>query len=161
MRLYSLSPEKIAIAIHRESIVHSLVEYRDGALLAQLGAPDMRLPIQYAMTWPERLESPARDMDIFSIPALTFRRPDTEAFRALAVALSAARTGGTACAVLNGANEEAVKLFLQDKIGFNDIADMADAALQRVPLIHAPCLDDILEADRLARIAVSEEFSRL
>lgn len=161
MRLYSLPPEKVDIVIHRESIVHSLVEYRDGAYLAQLGAPDMRLPIQYAMTWPERLESPARDMDIFSIPSLTFQKPDTEAFRALAVALSAARTGGTACAVLNGANEEAVKLFLDGRIGFNDIADIADAALQKVPVIHDPCLDEILEADRLAREVASEEFSKI
>ncbi|MEA4814669.1 MAG: 1-deoxy-D-xylulose-5-phosphate reductoisomerase [Oscillospiraceae bacterium] len=161
MRLYSLPPEKVEIVIHRESIVHSLVEYRDGAYLAQLGAPDMRLPIQYAMTWPERLESPARDMDIFSIPALTFQRPDTEAFRALTVALSAAKTGGTACAVLNGANEEAVKLFLDGRIGFNDIADISDAALQKVPVIHDPCLEEILKADRLAREVASEEFSKI
>ena len=161
MRLYSLPPEKVDIVIHRESIVHSLVEYRDGAYLAQLGAPDMRLPIQYAMTWPERLESPARDMDIFSIPALTFQRPDPEAFRALKAALSAARTGGTACAVLNGANEEAVKLFLDGRIGFNDIADIADAALQKVPVIHDPCLEEILEADSLAREVASEEFSKI
>lgn len=161
MRLYSLPPEKVDIVIHRESIVHSFVEYRDGAYLAQLGAPDMRLPIQYAMTWPERLESPARDMDIFSIPALTFQRPDPEAFRALKAALSAARTGGTACAVLNGANEEAVKLFLDGRIGFNDIADIADAALQKVPVIHDPCLEEILEADRLAREVASEEFSKI
>ncbi len=161
MRLYSLPPEKVDIVIHRESIVHSFVEYRDGAYLAQLGAPDMRLPIQYAMTWPERLESPARDMDIFSIPALTFQRPDPEAFRALKAALSAARTGGTACAVLNGANEEAVKFFLDGRIGFNDIADIADAALQKVPVIYDPCLEEILEADRLAREVASEEFSKI
>ena len=151
MRLYQMPPEKILIAIHRESIIHSLVEYCDNAILAQLGTPDMRLPIQYALTWPERCPGPAKELDLFSCPPLTFARPDLETFRCLKLALKAAERGGLACAVLNGANEAAVGLFLQEKIGFCEIADRVAQALSRVPQGDHRDLDAILAADQLAR----------
>ena len=121
MRLYRLPLDQVSVVIHRQSIVHSLVEYRDGAVLAQLGTPDMRLPIRYAMTYPERVESPAEPLDLLSCPPLTFAQPDRDAFPCLQLAEAAAAQGGTACAVLNGANEEAVGLFLAGRIGFHDI----------------------------------------
>ena len=151
MRLYRMPPEKISVVIHRESIIHSLVEYCDNAVLAQLGEADMRLPIQYALTWPERKAGPARALDLLSCPPLTFARPDPEAFRCLGLALQAARTGGLACAVLNGANEAAVGLFLRGKIGFCDIARRVERALARVPEGDSRDLDHILAADRAAR----------
>ena len=151
MRLYRLPPEKISIVIHRESIVHSLVEYCDNAILAQLGTADMRLPIQYALTWPERTAGPATPLDLLSCPSLTFASPDYEAFPCLSLALSAARTGGTATAILNGANEAAVARFLKREISFGQIAELVAAALERVSVRQAPTLADILEADRCAR----------
>ena len=154
MRLYAMSPEKIQIVVHRESIVHSLVEFQDGALLAQLGSADMRLPIQYALTWPERTPGPAKPLDLLSCPPLTFQRPDPEAFRCLGLALECAERGGTSTAILNGANEAAVGLFLEDKIGFLDIPRLVEAALDRVGVKDNPGLDQILEADRAARQAV-------
>lgn len=123
MRLYHMPPEKISIVIHRESIVHSLVEYCDHAVLAQLGVPDMRLPIQYALTWPGRVAAVAEPLDLLSCPPLTFHAPDYVAFPCLALALEAARTGGTATAVLNGANEEAVGQFLSGQLSFSGIAE--------------------------------------
>lgn len=154
MRLYGLPLERVDVAIHRESVVHSLVEFTDGAILAQLGSPDMRLPIQYALTWPDRTEGPAKPLDLFSCPPITFQRPDTETFRCLALALKCAETGGTSTATLNGANEAAVGLFLEDKIGFLDIERLVEGALERIKPVHDPSLDDIFEADRAARRAV-------
>lgn len=154
MRLYQLPPEKIAIAVHRQSIIHSLVEYCDNAVLAQLGVPDMRLPIQYALTYPSRQAAVAGELDLFSCPPLTFERPDLEQFRCLKLALDAARYPGTRCAVLNGANEAAVGLFLQERIGFLEIAELVQQALETVPDGPAETLDAILEADRAARDAV-------
>lgn len=156
MRLYRLPPERIDIAVHRESIVHSLVEFRDGAVLAQMGSADMRLPIQYALTWPERTEGPARSLDLFSCPPLTFSRPDVKTFRCLELALGCARRGGTSTAVLNGANEAAVALFLADRVGFLDIERLVEGALERVPVKDDPTLPDIFEADAAARAAVYE-----
>ena len=154
MRLYAVPPEQIQIVVHRESIIHSLVEFGDGAILAQLGSADMRLPIQYALTWPERTPGPAKPLDLLSCPPLTFQRPDPEAFRCLGLALECAKRGGTSTAILNGANEAAVGLFLEDKIGFLDIPRLVEAALARVPVLDGPGLDQILEADRAARQAV-------
>ena len=156
MRLYGLPLERVDVAVHRESVVHSLVEFEDGAILAQLGSPDMRLPIQYALTWPDRTEGPAKPLDLFSCPPITFRRPDVETFRCLALALECAKTGGTSTAVLNGANEAAVGLFLEEKIGFLDIERLVEGALERVKPVQNPSLDDIFEADRAARQAVFE-----
>ena len=154
MHLYQMSPEKISIVIHRESIIHSLVEYCDHGMIAQLGVPDMRLPIQYALTWPRRTGGPADPLDLCSCGPLTFAQPDLDTFRCLELALKAARTGGTAGAVLNGANEAAVALFLEDRIGFLEIADRVALALDRVPVIQEPSMTQILEADQAAREAV-------
>ena len=151
MRLYRLPLSQVDVAIHRQSIVHSLVEYRDGAVLAQLGTPDMRLPIRYAMTYPARGENPAPPLDLFSCPPLTFARPDREAFPCLRLAETAAEEGGTACAVLNGANEEAVRLFLAEKVGFQDIPRLVAEAREAVPAVRNPSLEEILAADRAAR----------
>ena len=154
MHLYQMPPEKIFIVVHRESIIHSLVEYCDNAMIAQLGTPDMRLPIQYALTWPERVAGPATPLDLCSCGPLTFARPDTETFQCLALALEAAKTGGTAGAILNGANEAAVALFLEGKIGFLDIADRGRGAMEQVKVIADPSMTQVLEADAAAREAV-------
>ena len=154
MRLYRLPLEQVSVVIHRQSIVHSLVEYRDGAILAQLGTPDMRLPIRYAMTYPDRAESPLEPLDLLSCPPLTFARPDRETFPCLRLAEEAAEEGGTACAILNGANEEAVGLFLAEKIGFSDIPRLVAEARAAVTVVRDPSLEDILAADRAARRAV-------
>ena len=154
MRLYRLPLSQVSVVIHRQSIVHSLVEYRDGAILAQLGTPDMRLPIRYAMTYPDRAESPLEPLDLLSCPPLTFARPDRETFPCLRLAEEAAQEGGTACAILNGANEEAVGLFLAEKIGFSDIPRLVAEARAAVTVVRDPSLEDILAADRAARRAV-------
>jgi len=154
MRLYRMPLEQVQVVVHRQSIIHSLVEYRDGAVLAQLGTPDMRLPIRYAMTYPKRGENPAEPLDLLTCPPLTFAQPDREVFPCLRLAEEAATEGGTACAILNGANEEAVGLFLADQIGFHDIARLVEKARETVPVVQNPSLEEILEADRAARQVV-------
>ena len=156
MRLYRLPLEQVDVAIHRQSIVHSMVEFTDGAVMAQMGSPDMRLPIQLAMTYPERMDCPVEPLDLFSCGALTFSRPDMENFPCLALARECAKAGGTACPVMNGANEEAVAMFLAGKIGFYDIYDRVRAAVDSVPFIQNPDLEKILESDRLARLRVQQ-----
>ena len=156
MRLYRMPPEKISIVVHRESIIHSLVEYCDNAVLAQLGVPDMRLPIQYALTWPARTEAVAKPLDLLTCPPLTFHAPDYEAFPCLSLALEAAKTGGTATAILNGANEAAVGLFLAGQISFGEIAKRVERALSQVPVVQSPTLEDVLEADKEARQAAGK-----
>jgi len=154
MRLYRLPLEQVDVVIHRQSIVHSFVEYRDGAVLAQLGTPDMRLPIRYAMTYPQRGENPAEPLDLLTCPPLTFAAPDRDVFPCLRLAEEAATEGGTACAILNGANEEAVRLFLEDQIGFYDISRLVAEARAKVPVIQNPSLEEILAADAAARRVV-------
>ena len=154
MHLYHMPPEKISVIIHRESIIHSLVEYCDNAMIAQLGAPDMRLPIQYALTWPKRMPGPAKELDLWNCGPLTFGTPDLNTFHCLELALQAARTGGTAGAVLNGANEAAVAQFLAGEIGFLDIGERVDRAMAQIPVVQNPGLEDILAADRAAREAI-------
>ena len=156
MRLYRLPLSQVSVVIHRQSIVHSLVEYRDGAVLAQLGTPDMRLPIRYAMTYPNRGVNPAEPLDLLTCPPLTFAQPDREVFPCLRLAEEAAQEGGTACAVLNAANEEAVGLFLAEKIGFYDIPALVAKARAQVKTIHDPSLEEILAADSAARRVVLE-----
>ena len=156
MRLYRVPLEQVEVLIHRQSIVHSLVEFTDGAVMAQLGTPDMRLPIQLALTYPQRTESPVERLDLTKCPPLTFCPPDYEKFPCLALARECARRGGTACPAMNGANEEAVALFLADKIGFYDIYRLVARALEQVPFIQNPTLEEILKADRLARLAVRQ-----
>ena len=157
MRLYELPLLKVEAVIHRQSVVHSLVEFVDGAVLAQLGVPDMRIPIGLAMTYPNRAHNPAPALDLLTCGPLTFDAIDETAFPCFVLAKQAAQLGGTACTALNAANEEAVGLFLQDKIGFYDIADAVEAAL-RLPVVQEPSLADIFEADRLARIHTRERF---
>lgn len=151
MRLYQLPLEQVDVLIHRQSIVHSLVELCDGGVMAQLGAPDMRLPIQLALTYPERLPCPVDPLDLTACGELSFSKPDMEAFPCLALARSCAKLGGTACAVMNGANEEAVAMFLNGEIGFYDIYELVSGAVDSVPFVQNPDLDQILAADAAAR----------
>ena len=151
MRLYRVPAEQVDVLIHRQSIVHSMVETVDGAVMAQLGAPDMRLPIQLALTYPERTDCPVDKLDLTACGSLTFAKPDLDAFPCLALARACALRGGTACPVMNGANEEAVAMFLNDEIGFYDIYDLVKGAVDAVPFIQNPTLEQILESDRLAR----------
>ncbi|MCC8129017.1 MAG: 1-deoxy-D-xylulose-5-phosphate reductoisomerase [Clostridiales bacterium] len=160
MRLYDMPPEKIAITVHRQSIIHSMVEYCDNAVLAQMGVPDMRLPIEYALTYPRRCAAVAGELDLLHCPPLTFAELDYDTFRCLPLALRAARQPGSACAILNGANEAAVALFLQDRIRFLEIADLVEYAMDSVPVGPADTLEQILDADAAARNAVAEGFSR-
>lgn len=161
MRLYRVPLEQVEVLVHRQSIVHSLVEFTDGAVMAQLGAPDMRLPIQLALTYPQRMESPVPKLDLTQCAALTFCHPDLEKFPCLALAMQCAKRGGTACPAMNGANEEAVALFLADKIGFYDIYRLVAQAVEQVPFIQNPILEEILEADHLARQAVRKSQEAL
>lgn len=155
MRLYRMPLEKIEIAVHRQSIIHSLVEFVDGSVIAQLGTADMRLPIQYALTFPQRMSGPASKLDLFSCGELTFQKADPEAFACLGAALEAAVRGGTACAAMNGADEVAVAAFLSGKIGFNDIGRLVWKAMEHVSFTAEPGLEDILEADKEARSFVA------
>ena len=155
--LFGLPPEKIQIVVQRQSIVHSAVQFSDHSVIAQLGVPDMRIPIGLAMTYPNRAHNPAPALDLLTCGPLTFDAIDETAFPCFVLAKQAAQLGGTACTALNAANEEAVGLFLQDKIGFYDIADAVEAAL-RLPVVQEPSLADIFEADRLARIHTRERF---
>lgn len=156
MRLYELPSEQVDVVIHRQSIVHSLVEFKDGAMMAQLGVPDMRIPIQLALTYPNRVENPAPGLDLLTCPPLTFAAPDPATFPCFSIARAVAVQGGTACAVMNGANEVAVAKFLRREIGFYDISVLVQKALDAVPYTAQPTLEQILEADRLARIAAEE-----
>ena len=151
MWLYDLPPEDIEIVVHRESIVHSAVEFADGAVIAQLGLPDMRLPIQLALTWPQRVPCKVPRMSLAEVAKLTFYAPDYEAFPALNLAKHAASRKGDRGAVLNGANEAAVGLFLNGKIGFTDIAERVAYALDTIPYKKDITLDDVLAADKAAR----------
>ena len=158
MRLYGLPLEQVDVVIHRQSIVHSMVEFVDGAVMAQMGTPDMRLPIQLAMTYPERTACPVDALDLTACGSLTFCKPDLEAFPCLALAYRCAKLGGTACAVMNGANEAAVALYLEDRIGFYDIYDLVSGAVDTIENIQNPSLEQILESDRLARQYVQTHF---
>ncbi len=159
MRLYRMPLEQIQVVVHRQSIIHSMVEFSDNSVLAQLGAPDMRMPIQLALTYPERVEGPADPLDLLTCGPLTFAQPDLESFPCLALAMGCGQRGGTACPAMNGANEEAVAMFLRDEIRFYDIYDLVSRAVEAVPFIQNPTLEQILEADRLAREAV-RQFSK-
>ena len=155
MSLFAVGPEKIQILVHRESILHSAVEYCDNSVIAQLGSPDMRLPIQYALSWPDRTPGPAAPLDLLSAGKLTFASPDLDAFPCLALAIRAAREGGTAPAILNGANEVAVARFLAGELPFLGIPRVVEAALDTVPRAAALTLESIYEADRAARAAAA------
>ena len=156
MRLYRMGLEQVDVVIHRQSIVHSMVEFVDGAVMAQMGTPDMRLPIQLALTYPERIACPVDGLDLLTCGSLTFSAPDMDVFPCLQLARDCAKAGGTACPVMNGANEEAVARFLADEIGFYDIYKLVNRAVETVPFIQDPTLEQILEADRLARLSVKQ-----
>ena len=156
MRLYRLPLEQVDVLIHRQSIVHSMVETCDGAVMAQMGTPDMRLPIQLAITYPQREECIVQPLDLTACGALTFSKPDMENFPCLALARACAKRGGNICAAMNGANEEAVALFLADRIGFYDIYDLVRAAVDRTAFIAEPTLEQILATDAAARAFVRE-----
>ena len=160
MRLYDLPLEQVDVLVHRQSIVHSMVEFTDGAVMAQLGSPDMRLPIQLAMTYPERCPCPVDALDLLTCGGLTFAEPDLDAFPCLALARKCAKLGGTACPAMNGANEEAVAMYLNDEIGFYDIYDLVSKAVDTIPFIANPTLEQILETDKLAREAVRREAGK-
>lgn len=154
MWLYDLPQEKIEIVVHRESIIHSLIEFVDGAVLAQLGVPDMRLPIQYALTYPARVPCKVPRLSLAEVGKMTFYPPDDKAFPAMNLARQAASRKGNAGAVLNGANEAAVGLFLADKLPFWRIPELVAQTMERIPFVNDPTLDDILTSDREAREAV-------
>lgn len=155
MWLYGLPEDRIDIVVHRESIIHSLIEFADGAVLAQLGLPDMRLPIQYALTYPARVPCKVPRLSLAEVGKMTFFAPDDEAFPAMQLARRAARQKGNAGAVLNGANEAAVGLFLADALPFWQIPQLVARAMDTVPMQENPTLDDILASDRAARDAVN------
>lgn len=150
MWLFGVKLSDITVLVHRQSIVHSMVEYCDGAVIAQLGSPDMRLPIQYALTYPERKPCQARELDLFSCGELTFEKPDTSAFRCLEICRTAAEKDGLAPAALNAANEIAVELFLNGKIKFTDIASLASLAVERFGG-EKYTLNDVLKTDLAVR----------
>ena len=154
VHLFDISAENIEVLVHRQSFVHSGVELSDGAVIAQLGTPDMRLPIQYALTYPERSDYAFETLDLFKAGTLTFEKPDTDTFRCLPLCIKAINEGGIAPTVVNGANEEAVKLFLEGKIKFLQIADLVEKALRTVDNKKDFSLEDIFHADEIARAIV-------
>jgi 1-deoxy-D-xylulose-5-phosphate reductoisomerase len=156
MWLYDAQPEQIDIVVHRESIVHSMIEFEDGAVIAQMGMPDMRLPIQYALTFPKRYPCKVPPLNLAEIGKLTFYAPDEETFSGISLAKRAAKEKGNTGAVLNGANEQAVALFLQEKIGFLQIADLVAHAMDTVPYQALKTVDDVFASDRQAREAVRQ-----
>ncbi len=149
--LFDLSPEQIEVVVHPQSIVHSMVEYVDGSVLAQLSPPDMKLPIQYALTWPQRTDSPARKLDLTQALSLEFQPPDEERFPALRLGREVAKAGGTAGAVLNAANEAAVAAFLEGKLAFTQIVPACRSVVENHPFDPAPTLEELLRLDGWAR----------
>lgn len=160
MWLFDVSPDQIEVVVHRESIIHSMVEFSDGAVLAQLGTPDMKLPIAYALNYPNRIPFEGKPLDFKAISQMTFAQPDLEAFPCLAYAMQAARTGKTAGAVLNGANEAAVALFLEKKIEFSQIGESVGSAMETITLQENPTLEHVLAADRAAREHIYSIFGQ-
>ena len=154
--LFGVKADQIEVVVHPQSIIHSLVQFRDGSIKAQLGLPDMRLPIQFAMAYPERLNSDFPRFDFLKYPSLTFEKPDTESFRNLALAFEALNRGGNMPCVLNAANEVAVAEFLSEKVGFLEMTDLVEECLGKINFIAKPSLDDYLETDKETRIKALE-----
>lgn len=159
--LFGVDAKDIEVVVHRQSIVHSAVEFVDNSIIAQMGTPDMRLPISYAINYPDRVPSPAESLDFSKMLTLTFEKPDMETFKCLALAFRAIEIGGTMPAVLNGANEAAVELFLQDKIGFLDIADLVEGAMNNHKVYTDVTLENILKSDIEAREYVKANSHRV
>ena len=158
--LFDMSAEKIDVLIHPQSVIHSMVEYADGAVMAQLGTPDMRLPILYAMSYPERLATGGKRLDFTQMNALTFEQPDYDRFPGLKLAYDALKVGGSMSAVLNGANEIAVDAFLHERIPFGAIAQLVGETMHAVPVIAHPTLEQVFECDRAARQKATELLAR-
>lgn len=158
VHLFDISADNIEVLVHRQSILHSAVELSDGAVIGQLGTPDMRLPIQYALTYPERSEYAFEKLDLFKVGTMTFQKPDLDTFRCLPLCIEAINQGGLAPTAVNGANEEAVRLFLDGKIKFLQIADLVEKALLNVNNKKEFDINDIMETDRLARELVRSEI---
>lgn len=154
--LFGVTAQQIEVVVHRESIVHSLVEYDDHSVIAQLGVPDMRIPIQYALTYPDRFPSPVEELSLWQCGKLTFFEPDMDTFRCLRVCIEALKRGGLASAAANGANERAVRLFLEGKISFLQIAELVEAATAHQRDVTDVTLDAVFEADRAARQFVDD-----
>jgi 1-deoxy-D-xylulose-5-phosphate reductoisomerase len=157
--LFGLPEEQIEILVHPQSVIHSMVAYRDGSVLAQLGTPDMRTPIAYALGWPNRIEAPSARLDFAKIGQFTFEAPDPERFPALRLAREALKAGGRAPTILNAANEIAVAAFLGNEIRFTDIAAVVEAVLQKLPAGTLASIDDVLATDAEARIAAKAEVA--
>ena len=149
--LFGIGPDRIKVLVHPQSVIHSMVEYVDGSVIAQMGPPDMRIPIQLALTWPERAANGFSRLDLLKYGSLTFEEPDTETFACLKLAYEALEMGGTMPAALNGANEAAVGLFLEDRIGFNDIPRLIEKVMNAHIVNTKPVLNDIIEVDKWAR----------
>lgn len=154
--LFSMQMDQLDVVVHRESIIHSMIEYQDNSVLAQLSVPDMRIPIQYAITFPNRYPSPVKQLDLTECMQLSFYRPDYDTFLCLDACRQAFMRGGTAPAVVNGANEEAVNLFLQDRISFLAIGDLVSRVMEYQQTETVVCIEDILQADEAARRYVLE-----
>lgn len=154
--LFDLSPDQIEVVVHPQSIVHSLVQFTDGSIKAQMGLPDMKLPIQYAMTYPQRVQNKFERFNFLDYPTLTFDRPDQEKFRNLAIAFEAMRMGGNVACIVNAANEVAVESFLQEKIGFTKMPDLIEETIQKVSFIKTPSISELLETDDEARVIAYE-----
>ncbi|MEQ9592350.1 MAG: 1-deoxy-D-xylulose-5-phosphate reductoisomerase [Cyclobacteriaceae bacterium] len=154
--LFGLKAEQVEVVVHPQSIVHSMVQFEDGSIKAQLGLPDMRLPIQFAMTYPERLKSNFERFDFANYPSLTFEKPDTETFRNLALAFEALQKGGNKPCVLNAANEVAVAEFLKDRIGFLEMTTLIEKCLQKIAFVESPAYDDYVSTDKETRIMALE-----
>lgn len=154
--LFDVTPEQIEVLVHRQSVLHSAVEYDDYSVIAQMGVPDMKIPIQYALLYPERMKCPTKELSLCDYGSLTFAKPDMETFRCLPLAIDAIKRGGNVPAVMNGANEVAVAAFLNGKIGFLRIAELVEYTMNTVPFKKITCLSDVFEADEAARNVVNE-----
>jgi len=154
--LFSVPAEKVKVVIHPQSIIHSMVEFVDSTVMAQLSRPDMKLPITYALFWPERVISDFGQLDLDKMPNLTFEKPDLDKFRGLKLAYQVAGVGGTAPTIFNAANEIAVNAFLESAVKFNEITDIIERVVEKLVVVSQPTLDDILSADQQARTAAEE-----
>ena len=149
--LFDVHPSKIEIVVHRESIIHSAVEYDDNAVIAQMGLPDMKIPIQYALTYPERIESLTGELDLTKLGTLTFYKPDYDTFRCMDICREAITRGGLYPAFANSANEQANLMFRKGEIGFLQIAELVEKVMNEAPKAETYTVDDVYEADKLAR----------
>jgi 1-deoxy-D-xylulose-5-phosphate reductoisomerase len=154
--LFNLKPNQIDVIVHPQSIVHSLVQFTDGSMKAQMGVPDMKLPIQYAFTYPKRIKNNFPRFDFLNYPNLTFEKADTDTFTNLALAYKAMENGGNTACVLNASNEIVVQAFLEDKIGFLQMSDIIASAIDKMPFIKTPSIDDYIQCDKETRILTSE-----